>query len=178
MEHILDESKVNFTIRKHNKPIKYIIEDECWINISHSTNNAGYPRVYRNGKKEFIHRYIYIIYNGEIPKGMVIRHKCDNIKCINPEHLILGTHYDNVHDKIERGRENPAKGERVSNAKLTEDKVKKIIYMYFVDKEKQKDISKEVNISQNNISTIVNFKGWKHVVIPYYNQLKNEGKIL
>ena len=54
-----------------------------------------------------IARHYYRHYNGEIPDGLVVRHTCDNTQCINPNHLLLGTHADNVRDKMERGRHKP-----------------------------------------------------------------------
>ena len=47
-------------------------------------------------------RYIYQMFKGEIPSGLVIRHTCDNKKCINPDHLILGTYKENTQDYMER----------------------------------------------------------------------------
>jgi len=83
--YILEE---NYNLSKKTnslfKPIKYKVNGECWECISHSVNNSGYPRVYRNGKKEFIHRYVYQLYNGNIPNKMEIMHICDNRICINP----------------------------------------------------------------------------------------------
>lgn len=50
------------------------------------------------------HRYAYEYYKGEIPKGLIIRHVCDNPRCVNPDHLMAGTHKENVHDMMTRGR--------------------------------------------------------------------------
>lgn len=97
----------------------------CHVCESHSSNEQGYPVVKRNGKTRFLHHLVYAERNGEIPKGMVVRHTCDNPKCINPDHLILGTHADNVADRVARGRS--AKGEQNGRAKLTVGKVKEIL---------------------------------------------------
>jgi hypothetical protein len=64
------------------------------------------------------HRVVWEIANDrKIPPGMVVRHKCDNPPCVNPEHLEIGTAADNRADCIARNRH--AKGERHGRAKLT-----------------------------------------------------------
>jgi hypothetical protein len=101
-EYILDELGNKSGNNKAMK-IKYIINNDCWECISHKDKGNGYIEIGRNGRK-YLHRYVYEIYYGEIPKNMVIMHKCDNRKCINPSHLKLGTHQDNMNDKINKGR--------------------------------------------------------------------------
>lgn len=85
----------------------------------------GYAYKYINGKRHRWHRMIYCMkvgYTIESIKGLVVRHTCDNARCINPEHLIIGTHADNMRDAVERNRN--AKGIRNGHAKLTPDIVK------------------------------------------------------
>ena len=92
---------------KFLKPIQYIITEKgCFNCISHRLDQDGYPKVERKRKEWRMNRYIYTIMFGEIPEGMVVRHKCDNPTCINPAHLELGTIQDNNYDKILRGRQN------------------------------------------------------------------------
>lgn len=73
---------------------------ECmdWIRC---LNTDGYPNMFGNVK---VHRWIYELSTGEDIKGRVIRHTCDNIKCINPKHLLPGTPADNVRDMDSRNR--------------------------------------------------------------------------
>lgn len=85
----------------------------CWVwNGSILTQDVGkhYGR-FRVGSRSdnsrgFItaHRYSYLVYKGEIPKGMLVCHTCDNPKCFNPDHLFIGTHKDNTQDMIKKGR--------------------------------------------------------------------------
>lgn len=92
-----------------SKPIEYEINDGCWISTSHqNTNTKGYVRIRRSSfksSKMLLHRYIYLIHNGELPEDKVVMHTCDNRLCINPEHLRIGTQRDNVMDMISKGRE-------------------------------------------------------------------------
>ena len=86
------------------RPIQYYIDSNgCWICISHKKDQCGYPIVNRLGFQR-CHRYSYYLAKGDIPKGLVIRHTCDNPNCINPDHLILGTQTDNVEDIYDRDR--------------------------------------------------------------------------
>lgn len=88
------------------KPIEYETDSRgCWNVISHKTHSTQtYPRAWRLGKKIGLHRYSYTIHKGQIPEGLVVMHQCDNRKCINPDHLSLGTVADNNRDRTEKGR--------------------------------------------------------------------------
>ena len=64
--------------------------------------------------------------NGEVPDELHVLHKCDNPSCVNPHHLFLGTNFDNVQDKIQKGRMVILKGEESPSSKLTEKKVRQM----------------------------------------------------
>jgi hypothetical protein len=87
-----------------------IVEDEngCWIFIGR-LDYQGYGRIACrkvNGQTvdDRAHRVMYMAFNGDIPDGLVVRHRCDIMRCCNPKHLVLGTQKDNIHDQIARGR--------------------------------------------------------------------------
>lgn len=73
-------------------------ENDCWI-WQKSVNSSGYGQFFENKKYCLTHKYAYEFYNkNSIPKGIVVRHKCHNKRCCNPDHLILGTDKDNYAD--------------------------------------------------------------------------------
>lgn len=76
------------------------------------------------------HRKVYYMHTGEWPE--VVRHKCDNPRCINPEHLEGGTHLDNNNDKVSRGRAKTlrATGECSARCKLSDAEVALIRELY------------------------------------------------
>ena len=73
----------------------------CWEWMTVSAN--GYGRFSLFGKGDWAHRASWFIHNGELPAGFIC-HRCDNPKCVNPEHLFEGTARDNTHDALRKGR--------------------------------------------------------------------------
>lgn len=77
---------------------------EGCIEWPRSRNVAGYGRVYWDKKVRLAHRLAYELTNGPIPAGLCVLHKCDHPPCINPDHLFLGTPFDNMQDMVLKGR--------------------------------------------------------------------------
>ncbi len=133
-------------------------EKDCQLVTSHKPDRDGHIMIGINGKYVRLHRFVYEERYGEIPNELVVRHKCDNPNCINPEHLEIGTHADNIRDRVERNRS--ARGSNHGRAKLTEDNVRYIRNTnettYF--------LAKEFDVDRKTIRNIRQFKTWKHVV--------------
>lgn len=77
----------------------------CWL-FEGVLNQSGYGfmSVADMGEEKLAHRISYRAYVGRIPDGMFVLHKCDMPSCVNPEHLFLGTHQDNMIDRSKKGR--------------------------------------------------------------------------
>ncbi len=108
-------------IRNGSLPIYYEIDmNGCFNCKSHRLDRDGYAKINRYGREWLMHRYVYAItYNVIIEPGMVVRHKCDNPSCINPEHLELGTQAENMRDKVLRNR-SLKRGHRLTLLEQTE----------------------------------------------------------
>ena len=77
--------------------------DGCW-GWNGSTGRSGYGKFHVNGMRIGAHRAAYIAFVGEIPEGGNVLHRCDNPICVNPEHLFIGTHGQNMSDMKAKGR--------------------------------------------------------------------------
>jgi len=83
-------------------------ESGCWV--WNGKSKSRYPLI-RVGKEIYLlHRLVYQLFVDKIPEGGCILHRCDNTRCMNPEHLFLGTHADNAEDKVKKGRARFAPG--------------------------------------------------------------------
>lgn len=137
---------------------RFRITPGCWI-WNCGRDHCNYGRFYGagKGKSQVASRFSYELYVGEIPDGMQILHRCDSPPCVNPDHLFLGTVFDNVVDKMNKGRH--LRGTMFSWAKLDEKKVQQIR----VDPRSQRVIAKDFGISRSAVSEIKTRKKWKHV---------------
>lgn len=80
-----------------------VTETGCW-EWQGTRNEHGYGGVSVNGRWRKAHQVSWELTHGPIPHGMELLHSCDNPPCVNPDHLSLGTHRDNMHDMSVKGR--------------------------------------------------------------------------
>ena len=128
----------------------------CWLCNSHAKDRDGYPCCKREGRHQRIHR---LFYQGEIPLKHVVRHTCDTPACINPDHLIIGTHADNVADRVLRQRS--ATGINNGRSKLTEEQV---IAIYTNLTDSQTTLSSMYGVDRKVIRDIQQKKKWVSVI--------------
>jgi hypothetical protein len=67
-------------------------------------NRDGYPRITLHGKTHALHRLVWTLKYGPIPPGMALCHRCDEPRCINPDHHFVGTHEANMADRRQKRR--------------------------------------------------------------------------
>lgn len=144
-------SKVNI---KSNK--------ECWDWRAY-IKPTGYGQfTVHHGKYVNASRIAYILTHGEISDSLEVCHSCDNPKCVNPRHLFLGSHKDNMQDMVNKGRGKlppTLYGKYNSSSKLSKSKVKKIFEM----KDKGKSlryIGNKFGVTKQAIWSIIHKKNW------------------
>lgn len=129
-------------------------------NFTGHTEVGGYGVIRFRCKDIKAHRVTWEGINGPIPKGKIVRHKCDNPGCVNPDHMELGTHAENSRDMTDRNRQ--AKGEKNAAAKLTEDNVKEIRILRSLGMGLS-ELARQYKVTPTLIQSIDKRKIWKHI---------------
>lgn len=136
-----------------------IPECGCWIWMgTWKKNGYGGFAIDRNHTIGS-HRVSWEIYHGPIPEGLCVLHKCDTKPCVNPVHLFLGTHGDNMEDRDKKGRHIPHPGETHHAAKLTEIQIQEIRTSH----ESSRVLSKQYGVRSGHIRLIREGRRWKHL---------------
>lgn len=84
--------------------VTYEPNSGCWLWTACAETGAGYGMFAGFPGDKRTHRISYRLHHGEIPPGLLVCHRCDVRTCVNPEHLFLGTHKDNMQDCSRKGR--------------------------------------------------------------------------
>lgn len=138
-------------------------ENGCilWIGLA---NEHGYGMIGRGGKHGghcLATRVAWELAHGPIPDGLYVLHRCDNPKCVNVAHLFLGTHADNMADKVAKRRH--SFGAHRPCAKLTDDNIRAIRLRYSGGGITQQALADEYGVAISQINWAVNRLSWKHV---------------
>jgi len=133
----------------------------CWL-WQGAKNSDGYGNLTYRGKPYRAHRLAWILTNGPVPEGMEVCHTCDNPLCANPNHLFVGTHLENMHDSLNKGRtaKTRARGERNGFHKLTWAKVLAIRFVYGLGHYSQQELGQFFNCHQRTVSRVVRNEHW------------------
>jgi hypothetical protein len=107
------------------------------------------------------HRVIWECAHGPIPEGMIVMHTCDNPPCVRVDHLVLGTHNDNMADMVAKGRQSHnetkvyRRGDEHPGVRLSDEDVRSLRTKYEAGGTTQTALAREFKVSQALVSQIV-----------------------
>ena len=134
--------------------------NQCWY---WQGKNSRYGCAWIHGHVIGAHRVAYAIATGKDPGELMVCHSCDDKLCVNPRHLWLGTHEDNMADMDIKGRRRQPdqRGEKNNSSRLTRKQVNQIRKLYTTKKYTFMQLASRFNVSYVTIHHIVTRKTWK-----------------
>ena len=134
----------------------------CWL---FSPSLKGAYGQFRIGPKTYrAHRLLWEFINGKLPREIEVMHKCDVPRCVNPSHLMAGTHSENMQDMVMKGRHPYRYGEAHHKAKLTEKAVRYIRRIYaFRSKNNMVALACRFGVTRHTILKVLSREYWPHV---------------
>ena len=139
---------------------KVLGSEQCWI-WDASLNNYGYGTFWYKDRHDIAQRASYELFVGDIPADKFVLHSCDNPSCINPHHLFVGTHQDNMADMVAKGRSKQGEINRFS--KLKTEQVIEILRLYKNGFKNKTALAKRFSVKPPTIHKIVTGQSWKNI---------------
>jgi len=133
----------------------------CWLWTKGRTA-AGYGALQIRHQQFYAHRLAYLLTYGPILPGFFVCHACDVPACCNPHHLWLGTTWDNGRHALRKGRYCTDHAKLSPNARMTPADIRAIRQAAHAGTSTSA-LAKQFGISQSQVSTIVQYKAWKHI---------------
>jgi hypothetical protein len=134
----------------------------CWL-YTGGISSSGYGIVSIKNRSVHVHRLAYSLKCGPIPEATCVLHRCDIRRCINPDHLFLGSLADNNRDCMDKGRTADRRGEKNTGAKFTPKRVARVRRAYGTGRFSQRTVGEMFGISQQQVSSIVRGQAWPHL---------------
>lgn len=136
----------------------------CLLWLGKTTTHFGYGYVYWRGKSQIVHRIVWSVLKGPIPRGKLVLHKCDTPPCANINHLFLGTQLDNIHDMWAKGRnantsETRHPWELNGRAKLTREQVLSL-RAFRSEGESLLKLARRFSVSKRQVLRIIQGRAW------------------
>jgi len=132
------------------------------LNWTRYINKGGYGTTKYKGRTIPVHRALWIELHGEITRTTVVRHTCHNRRCINPDHLCVGTHAENSADMVKAGRSHRPAGEMNNNAKYT-DQDAMAVFGFISGGLSKKAVAKLTGVRLPTVALIANGQRWRHI---------------
>jgi len=138
-------------------------DSKCW-EWTASLRSDGYGQLHyiQDGRRYCLpaHRLSWSIHFKEVPHGKQVLHRCDNPKCVNPNHLFLGTNEDNRQDMVNKKRH--MFGEKHISAKLKETNILYIRRAY-TNGRSLSALAREFDVYPSTIERVVKERTWRHI---------------
>jgi len=142
--------------------------NECW-EWTACLNNGGYGQFKLNGRMRPAHRISWMIRHGSMPPkdgsfhGLCVLHKCDNPRCVNPDHLFVGTHGDNMRDRSKKGRHSVGNRKGTSHPLCALSNSDILLIRALGKHHKHTDIASVFCVGRAQIGRIIRRENWSHI---------------